>query len=177
MIAPSHGVLWRTEPMQIVKKYQEWASQTPEKSAVVLYDTMWNATRRMAEAVADGLAAANVPHKLLHMAVTDRNDILVEVFKARAVVIGSPTVNRSVLPTISPILEDLQHLGFKNKIGAAFGSYGWSGESVKVIEQRLTDCKFPLAAESVNIKWQPTPDDLERCRQQGAKVAEAVLAS
>lgn len=174
MIAPSHGVLWRKDPLQIVQKYQSWAAQVPEKRAVILYDTMWDATRRMAEAIGDGLAAAGVPHKLLHMAVTDRNDILVEVFKAKAVIIGSPTVNKSVLPTISPILEDLRGLGFKNKVGAAFGSYGWSGESVKVIEQRFTDCKFPIVAENVNVKWQPTAADLERCRQMGAKVADAV---
>lgn len=174
MICPSHGVLWRKEPVQIVMKYQEWAAQVPQKRAVVLYDTMWNATRRMAEAISDGLTAASVPHKLLHMAVTDRNDLLVEVFQARAVIIGSPTVNRSVLPTITPILEDLKGLVFKNKIGAAFGSYGWSGESVKVIEQRLADCKIPLAAEGVNVKWQPTAEDLEHCRQLGSKVAAAV---
>ena len=89
MIAPSHGVIWRKDPLQIVKKYQEWAAQKPEKTAVILYDTMWEATRRMAEAIGDGLAAEGVPFKLFHMAVTDRNDVLTEIFKAKAVIIGS----------------------------------------------------------------------------------------
>lgn len=176
MICPSHGVLWRKDPLQIVTKYQEWATQTPQKRAVVLYDTMWEATRRMAEAISDGLVQANVPHKLLHLAGNDRNDILVEVFKAKAVIIGSPTINKSVLPTILPLLEDLRGLGFKNKIGAAFGSYGWSGESVKVIEKHFADCKIPIVAEAVNVKWRPRSEDLERCRVLGAQVAQAVLA-
>ncbi|HRU06550.1 MAG TPA: flavodoxin domain-containing protein [Candidatus Brocadiia bacterium] len=176
VIAPSHGVIWRKDPLQIVHKYQEWAAQKPDSSAVILYDTMWEATRKMAEAVGAGLAAAGVPFKLFHMATADRNDVITEVFKAKAVIIGSPTLNRGLLPTIMPILEDLKGLRFKNKIGAAFGSYGWSGESPKVIEEHLAACKIPLAAESVKAKWQPTPDDLAACEKMGRQVAKKVLA-
>jgi anaerobic nitric oxide reductase flavorubredoxin len=175
-IAPSHGVIWRKNPLQIVEKYRQWAAQVPEKRALVLYDTMWNATRRMAEAIGDGLTAAGVPHKLLHMAVTDRNDLLVEIFKAKAIVIGSPTLNRGILPTIAPILEDLEGLGFKNKIGAAFGSFGWNAQAVAVIEKRFAACKIPVIAPGVSAKWQPRAEDLEQCKQLGLKVAEAVKA-
>ncbi|MGD1002281.1 MAG: MBL fold metallo-hydrolase [Candidatus Brocadiia bacterium] len=176
MIAPSHGVIWRKDPVQIVRKYQEWAAQKPEPSAVVLYDTMWEATRRMAEAIGVGLAAEGVPFKLFHMAVSDRNDVLTEVFKAKAVIIGSPTLNNGLLPAITPILEDLKGLKFQNKIGAAFGSYGWSGESVKQIEAHLAACNIPLAAEGVSAKWQPTAADLLNCETLGRKVAAAVKA-
>jgi len=176
MIAPSHGVIWRKDPLQIVRKYQEWAAQKPEKRAVVLYDTMWQATRRMAEAIGDGLAAEGVPYKVLHMAVTDRNDALVEVFRAKAVVVGSPTVNNGLLPSLMPVLEEIKGLKFKNKIGAAFGSYGWSGEGVKLIEQHLAACKIPIAAPGVLTKWQPTADDLVKCKALGREVAKAVLA-
>ncbi len=176
MIAPSHGVIWRKDPMQIVRKYQEWAAQKPERSAVVLYDTMWEATRRMAEAVGAGLAAEGVPFKLFHMAVSDRNDVLTEVFKAKAVIIGSPTLNNGLLPAITPILEDLKGLKFQNKIGAAFGSYGWSGESVKQIEAHLAACNIPLAAEGVRAKWQPTTADLQNCEALGRKVGAGVKA-
>jgi anaerobic nitric oxide reductase flavorubredoxin len=177
MIAPSHGILWRKDPLQIVTKYAEWAKQVPEKSAVILFDSMWQATRRMADAIGEGLAEAGVPCKIFFMPVEDRNDVLTEVFKAKAIIIGSPTLNRGLLPTIMPILEDLRGLTFKNKIGAAFGSYGWSGESVKVIEQHLADAKIPLAAEGLLAKWQPTADDLAACRALGHKVAQAVLAA
>ena len=174
IIAPSHGVIWRKDPLQIVQKYQEWAAQAPQQRAVILYDTMWEGTRHMAEAVGEGLAAENVPFKLFHMAVTDRNDVLTEVFKAKAVVVGSPTVNRGVLPTLSPILEDLKGLRFKNKIGAAFGSYGWSGEAVKLIEEHLALCGLPVIGPGVLAKWQPTEADLTACRELGYKIAKAI---
>ncbi len=173
IIAPSHGVIWRKDPLQIVKKYQEWAAQVPEKSAVVLYDTMWEGTRRMAEAIGNGLAAERVPYKLFHMAVSDRNDVVTEIFKAKAVVIGSPTLNQGLLPTITPILEDLKGLKFQNKIGAAFGTYGWSGESVKLIEEHFTRCKIPVACPGVLAKWQPNTEDLARCEKLGRAMAEA----
>jgi len=174
MIAPSHGVIWRQDPLQIVRKYQEWAAPAPERTAVVLYDTMWEGTRQMAEAIGDGLAAENVSHKLFHMAVSDRNDVITEIFKTKAVIIGSPTLNQGILPTIAPILEDLRGLKFQNKIGAAFGTYGWSGESVKVIEEHLNRCKIPVAAPGVRAKWQPKAEDLENCRKLGQAVAREV---
>ncbi len=174
IIAPSHGVIWRKDPLQIVAKYQEWAAQVPEKKAVILYDTMWEGTRRMAEAVGRGLAAEAVPYKIFHMAVTDRNDVITEIFKAKAIIVGSPTLNQGVLPTIAPILEDLKGLKFQNKIGAAFGTYGWSGESVKLIEEHLNRCKIPLAAQGVRAKWQPKPAELQKCEEMGRTVAQAI---
>jgi flavorubredoxin len=174
LIAPSHGVLWRKDPLQIVRRYKEWAAQVPEKRAVVLYDTMWDGTRRMAEAIGRGLAAEGVDHKLFHMAVSDRNDVVTEVFRSRAVVVGSPTVNGGVLPTLAPILEDLRGLKFQRKIGAAFGSYGWSGESVKLIEEHLGRCGIAVAAKGVAAKWQPKPADLTACEDLGRTVARAV---
>jgi len=173
MIAPSHGVIWRDNPIQIVEKYREWAGQKPEQSAVILYDTMWNGTRRMAEAIGDGFAEAGVPYKILHVAVTDRNDALVEVFKARTIVVGSPTINNGVLATIMPILQDIKGLKFKNKLGAAFGCYGWSGESVKIIENHLTESKIPLVREGIRTKWQPRAQDLEAARAFGRELAAA----
>lgn len=174
MIAPSHGVIWRHKPIQIVEKYLEWAAQVPEKRAVILYDTMWHATRRMAEAIGAGLADAGVDHKLLHMAVTDRNDAIVEIFRSRAVVVGSPTLNNGLLPTIAPILEDLKGLRFADKIGLAFGSFGWSGESVRLIEEHFAKCKIPVIEPGIQAKWQPSEEDLARCRQIGMRVAQAI---
>ncbi|MFA6133596.1 MAG: flavodoxin domain-containing protein [Phycisphaerae bacterium] len=176
IIAPSHGIIWRKDPLQIVEAYAEWARQKPTATAVIVYDSMWHATRRMAEAVGEGLAAEGVTYKLFHAAVSDRNDVLAEVFKAGAVIIGSPTLNRGLLPSVAPILEDLRGLRFKNKIGAAFGSYGWSGECVKQIEEHLARCQFPLAAPGVLAKWQPTASDLEACAALGRAVAAKLKA-
>ncbi len=174
MIAPSHGVIWRKDPLQIVKKYQEWAAQVPEKRAVILYDTMWEATRRMAEAIGEGLAVEGVPYKLFYMPTSDRNDTITEIFRAKAVIVGSPTLNNGVLPTITPVLEDIRGLKFQNKIGAAFGSYGWSGESVKIIEEHFARCKIPAASEGVHAKWQPRGADLSECEKLGRKIAQAI---
>jgi anaerobic nitric oxide reductase flavorubredoxin len=146
IIAPSHGIIWRQDPLQIVKKYQEWSAQKPEKSVVVIYDTMWEGTHHMAEAVAQGIAGEGVPFKLFHAGLSDRNDLNTEIFKAKAVVVGSPTFNQGVLPSITPVLEDLRGLKFQNKIGAAFGSFGWSGEAVAILEEHLTRSKIPVFA-------------------------------
>jgi len=173
-IAPSHGVIWRDDPLQIVRKYQEWAAQKPEPRAVILFDTMWNATRHMAEAIEDGLVESGVDCKLLYMPVTDRNDAIVDIFKAKALVIGSSTLNNGLLPPILTALADIKGLKFKNKIGAAFGSYGWSGEAVKLIEEHFQKCQIPVVGESLKVKWQPTKDDLDTCREYGRRIADAV---
>ena len=174
MIAPSHGAIWRDNPLQIVEKYKEWASQVPEQRAVILYDTMWQGTRRMAEAVGAGLAAAGVPYKIFYAPVAERNDVLTEIFRAKAVIVGSPTVNRGYISTLGTYMEDLRGLGFKHKLGAAFGSYGWSGEAVEMIEDHLGRCGIEVAVPGVRAKWQPTADDLASCAELGHAVARAV---
>lgn len=173
MIAPSHGVIWRDNPLQIVEKYQAWAAQKPQPRAVILFDTMWHGTRMMAEAVCDGLADEGVDSKVIHVAVTDRNDALTEVFQARTVVVGSPTVNNQPLPTIAPILYDLKGLKFRNKLAGAFGCYGWSGESVGQITEWLKGCKFEFVGEGIRAKWRPKAEDLEACRKYGRELGAA----
>lgn len=174
IIAPSHGVIWRDNPLQIVQLYKQWATQKPQQKAVILYDTMWHATEKMAKAIGDGLAEEGVEHKLFYMGLSDRNDVITEIFKSKAVIIGSPTLNKGLLPTITPILEDMKGLRFENKIGASFGSYGWSGECVKIIDQHFENSKIPVVAEGVLAKWQPKPEDLVKCKALGRKVANSI---
>ncbi|MFO7947410.1 MAG: MBL fold metallo-hydrolase [Armatimonadota bacterium] len=173
MIAPSHGVIWRDNPMQIVEKYKEWAAQEPEQSAVILYDTMWDATGKMARAIGEGLDQEDVPYKIHHMATSDRNDVLVDVFKARTIAVGSPTFNLGVLGGITPILEEMRGLKLQNKLGAAFGSYGWAPKSVQIIEELLERGGFELARDGLLCKWQPGPEEIKECRQFGRDLAEA----
>jgi flavorubredoxin len=111
------------------------------------------------------------------MAISDRNDVLTEIFRAKAIIIGSPTLNQGLLPTVAPVLEDIKGLKFQNKIGAAFGTYGWSGEGVKVIEEHFSRCKIPVVAKGVLAKWQPKPPDLEACKKLGQSVAQAVKSA
>lgn len=174
IIAPSHGVIWRKDPLQIVHNYKEWAEQKPEPRAVIIYDTMWQATRKMAEAIGDGISESGVENKIIHAAVTDRNDAIVEIFRSKAIVIGSPTLNNGLLPTIEPILADIRGLKFQNKIGGAFGSYGWSGECVKIIEEHFSKAGIPIISHGISCKWQPGAQDIQVCLEFGRKIGDAV---
>jgi flavorubredoxin len=177
MIAPSHGVIWRKDPLQIVKRYQEWALQKPSRRAVIVYDTMWNATEKMAKAISEGLTEKGVDNKVFHAGLSDTNDLMVEIFNAGLVVIGSCTHNNGILPSLSQVLAEMKGLRFQNKIGAAFGSYGWSGESVKEIEEHFKKCSIPLACDGIRIKWQPGVDELSQCREFGRQVAGSLTSS
>lgn len=171
MIAPSHGIIWRDNPLQIVEKYDQWASDYNEGTVAILFDTMWGATKKMALSIAKGLENKGVGAKVLNIGKFDRNDLITEVFKARAVIVGSSTINKGILSDTASILEMIKGLQFKNKIGAAFGSYGWSGESVKIIENRLQEAGIELVAEGIKLQYDPTPEDLRNCEAFGEMLA------
>jgi anaerobic nitric oxide reductase flavorubredoxin len=176
IIAPSHGIIWRKDPLQIVSQYYEWAEGKNDGSAVIIYDTMWKGTEKMAQAMAEGLEKEGVKYKFFNIAICDRNDVLTEIFKTKGVLIGSPTMNNGLLPTIMPILEDLKGLKFKNKVGAAFGTYGWSGENVKIIEEILEKAKIKILQEGIKFKWQPTKEELGKCVEFGRSFAQKMKA-
>lgn len=157
MICPSHGVIWRDNPLQIVTKYAEWAKDYQENQITLLYDTMWEGTRKMAEAIAQGIQQADpaVNIRLYNTARTDKNDIITEVFKSKAILVGSPTINKGVLSSIAGIMEEIKGLAFKNKQAAAFGTYGWSGESVKVINELLKSAGFTVVNDGYKGLWNP----------------------
>jgi flavorubredoxin len=157
MICTSHGVIWRDNPLQIVTRYAEWAANYRENQVTIIYDTMWDGTRRMAEAIARGIREADpdVTIKIYNAARTDKNDIITEVFKSKAILVGSPTINRGILSAIAGILEEIRGLGFKDKKAAAFGAYGWSGESVAMITGRLREAGFTLLNDGLKELWNP----------------------
>lgn len=176
MIAPSHGIIWRDNPAQIIEKYLEWSKGVEDNQITIAYETMWNGTRRMAEAIADGIKSvdSDVTVKLFNTAKSDKNDVLTEIFKSKAVLVGSSTINKSILSSISGILDMLKGLGLKNKKAAAFGSYGWSGESVPMINERLKDAKFEVIGDGIKELWNPDEEALERCREFGKSFAEQI---
>ncbi|MCL5056809.1 MAG: flavodoxin domain-containing protein [Actinobacteria bacterium] len=130
MICPSHGIIWRENPMQIVEKYDQWAGDYNEGTAIVLYDSMWGATKKMALAIARGLGSRGVGARVFNIGKCDRNDLITDIFRSRGVIIGSSTINKGILSSTAALLEVIKGLQFKNKIAASFGSYGWSGESI-----------------------------------------------
>ncbi len=141
----------------------------------ILIDTVWNAIREMTDAISEGLGEGSVPLRVFHMPTSDRNDVIAEIFKTGAVIVGSSTINGGVLPTIAPILEDPKGLKFRNKISGAFGFHGWSGESALRIKKHMESRGFPVVGEGVAAKWRPAAKDLEACREYGREIAGKLM--
>jgi anaerobic nitric oxide reductase flavorubredoxin len=161
MIAPSHGAIWRTDPMQIVEKYAAWADAYQENQVTVAYDTMWEGTARIAHAIADEIhrQSPDTVVKVFNIAKSDKNEVMTEVFKSKAIAVGSPTVSNSYLSSVAGWLEFLKQLKFKNKKAAAFGCYGWSGESVKLLQAKLAEAGFRVSEANVRSLWNPEEAD------------------
>ncbi|MCB2184767.1 MAG: flavodoxin domain-containing protein [Deltaproteobacteria bacterium] len=177
-ICPDHGVIWRSDPGKIIAAYDRWSRQETGKDALVIYDSMWHSTEQMAKAVADGLADEGVPYKLYNLKCNHRSDIMTEVLDAGALVFGSPTLNNGMMPLMADFLTYLKGLKPENKVAAAFGSYGWSGEAVKEIYEMLGRMKGLELADlkGVRVQWVPDHDALKRCRELGSTVGQALRA-
>ncbi len=161
IIAPSHGAIWRERPQQIVEKYAQWAEAYQENQVTVVYDTMWEGTAKIAHRIAEELhrQSPETVVKVFSISKADKNEIMTEVFKSKAIVVGSPTVSNSIISSVAGWLEFLKQLKFKNKRAAAFGCYGWSGESVKILQERLRDAGFEVIEETVRSLWNPEESD------------------
>lgn len=176
-IAPDHGLVWRGDGVcKIIEAYGRYARQAPANKAVVLYDSMWRATERMAGAIADGLVQAGVSVKLMSLKANHHSDVMAEVFEAGAVLVGSPTHNNGVLPSVAGMLAYMKGLRPQNKIGAAFGSYGWSGESIKHIAAHLAEMGMTMI-DGVRVKNAPTHAHLATCAELGRTVGQALKST
>ena len=169
MICPSHGIIWRNNPGLIIEKYLQWSDNYQEDQVTIVYDTMWQSTRLMAQAIADGIReqSPTTTVKIYNAALNDKNDILTEVFHSRAVLVGSPTINNGYSYAIAGILEMLKGMKLKKKKGAAFGSYGWSGEASKLITEHLKAAGIEPVNDGIRAQWVPDQDALEQSRQFG----------
>ena len=175
IICPSHGVVWRDNPMQIVNKYSEWVKDYQENQITIIYDTMWDGTRKLAEAIAEGIKQADgaVNIKLYNTGRKDKNDILTEIFQSKAILVGSPTVNNGVLSSIAGIMEEIRGLQFKNKKAAAFGTYGWSEKSVKMIGELLKEAGFEVVNDGYKVSWNPDEATLDGAVEFGKNFVKA----
>jgi anaerobic nitric oxide reductase flavorubredoxin len=176
IVCTSHGVIWRDRPEQIVEKYMKWANGYRENQITILYDTMWDGTRIMAEKIANGIKEADrdVNVKLYNLSKTDKNDVITEIFKSKAILVGSPTINKGILVSVAGMLEEIRGLKFKNKKAAAFGSYGWSGESVEMISKTLKAAGFDLVDDGIKALWNPDEENMSKCIEYGKKFAACV---
>lgn len=176
IIATSHGVIWRDNPAQIVEKYLEWSNAYQENQITIIYDTMWDGTRRMAESIAKGIRdkdnAVNI--KVHNSSKTDKNDIITDIFKSKAILMGSPTINRGILTSIAGLIEEIKGLGFKGKKAAAFGCYGWSGESIRILSELLEQSGFEIIHEGIKALWNPDEESIKRSFQYGQDIATEI---
>ncbi|MBU0607570.1 MAG: FprA family A-type flavoprotein [Armatimonadetes bacterium] len=172
MIAPDHGPIWRKDWQRIVGQYAHWAQMVPTRKAVIVYDTMWGSTCMMAKAYAEGLMAGGACVHQLPLSGSHRSDVGTQVLEAGALLIGSPTINGNLFPTVADTLAYLRGLNRLNLIGTAFGSYGWSGEATKQVAQGMEEMHVEMVAEPFRVQWVPTAEDLEQCFATGRQIAE-----
>jgi len=176
MLAPDHGVVWRTNPGKIIEAYSRWCVHQGNGKALIIYDTMWESTKMMAKAVAEGLHEEGIEYKMLDLQVNHRSDVMTDVLEASAVVLGSPTLNNGMLPRMADFLMYMRGLRPTNKIGAAFGSYGWSGEAVKMMNDILKDMNITLCHEGLKVQYVPEHSHLGECVELGRTVGKTMRA-
>ncbi len=174
MIAPSHGIVWRGDPTNIVEAYLRWAKGEARMKVLVVYDTMWGSTEKMAKAIVEGIGSEGVEVMLFRLPFSDRGDIIGELLEAKGLLVGSSTINNGVLPTVAPFLEEMQGLRPRNKIAAAFGSYGWGGGAVKTIEEKLERASMDVVAPALTVNWVPDMNELQKCFEFGRDFARKV---
>jgi len=177
MIAPSHGVIWRKDPMKIITSYIKWAKGEAEKKVIIVYDTMWKSTEKMAKAMLEGISNEGVKVKLFRLPVSDEGDIIGELLETKGLLVGSATINNGILPTVAPFLREMEGLRPKNKLAAAFGSYGWGGGATTTIEKSLKSASMELVAPAMTVKWVPDNEELKKCYEYGQEFAKKVKAS
>ncbi len=172
MIAPAHGVIWRKDVQRVMEQYVKWAMGETVPKVLVIYDTMWGSTEKMAMEIVEGARSAGVEVRLRHLRKNDWSMTMKELMDSSVVAIGSPTMNNGMFFTISGFITYLKGLHPKGKKYFLFGSYGWGGGAVKGMEKAMLDSKFELAAQSMQIKFRPYEEDKRACREIGYKLAE-----
>lgn len=174
MIAPSHGVIWRSDPSKIVSAYVEWSSGTHRRKAVIVYDTMWGSTDKMARAIAEGITSEGVEVKLLKLRTTELADVVTEILDTKAVIAGSPTLNNAMFPTLASFLAYITGLKPKNKLWAFFGSFGWGGGAVRGMVETARKGGFQIFEPNLEIRYVPDKDELKNCFDFGKRIATKI---
>lgn len=177
ILATDHGVIWRTHIDKIFSAYREWAMQKSKRKAVIVYGTMWGSTDMMAKSIEQGIIQEGVEVKSLNLSDAHRSEVITEILDAKAVIFGSPTLNNGILPAVADSLTYIKGLRPKDKIGAAFGSYGWGGEAVKHLNAWMEKMKMDVVNPGLRIKFVPTEEQLEECVEFGREFARKVKES
>lgn len=177
MIAPDHGVIWRTHQSKILEAYDSWSRHESEKKALVIYDSMWHSTEKMAHAIGSGLRDEGISTKLINLKVNHRSDVMTQVLNAKAIILGSSTLNNGLLPRMAGFLMYMRGLKPTNKFGASFGSYGWSGEAVGLMNTALEEMKIEVIEDGLRMKYVPDANKLQECTEMGRRIGNKLNES
>jgi flavorubredoxin len=177
MIAPSHGIIWRKDPAKIVNAYISWAKNEIKPKVVIVYETMWGATEKMARKIAEGISDAGISVKIFDVTSSDRTEIMKEMLDAKGFVIGSSTHDNDMLPTIAGFLEFLKGLKPKNRFASVFGSYGWAGGAVQEIENIIKETGITLAQPGLAVKYVPDENEIRQCYEFGKNFSNKIKES
>lgn len=175
MIAPSHGLIWRKNPNRIIQAYVEWSQGKSRNKVVVVYDTMWGSTEKMAKAILNGLIEEGVDARLLHLRSNHRSDIIEEMLEARGILLGSPTLNNGMFPTMGDFLTYMRGLRPKGKVFGLFGSHGWGGGAIKEMRRHLEAEKFEIWEKELSSQFVPNSEELSSAIQFGKEFAKKIL--
>jgi flavorubredoxin len=177
MLATSHGIIWRKDLNSIINAYLSWAKGETKEKAVVVYDTMWGSTQKMAEAIVDGITSEGVETRPYRLSDSDRSEVMRDILEARAVVVGSPTLNNGMFPSVADFVIYMKGLRPKGKIGAAFGSFGWGGGAVKALRENLEKAGLTLSFEDLEMRYVPKEEEILKCFEYGQKIGKEIKAS
>ncbi|TFF84958.1 MAG: FprA family A-type flavoprotein, partial [Promethearchaeota archaeon] len=175
MICPSHGVIWRSHLDKILEKYAYWSARKTEEKVLVIYDTMWHSTEKMANAITEGIREEGVEVKVYNLTSTDNSDIIKETLDSRGLLIGTPTLNNGMLPTVGGFLTYLKGLRPPAKLAGTFGSYGWSPKGgTEAVMEELKNARIPEIIEPIKFQFTPDPEEFKECIEWGREFAKKI---
>jgi flavorubredoxin len=174
MIAPDHGVIWRSHIDKVLSLYSDMVDAKAKLGTVIVYDTMWHSTEQMVFPIAKGLEDEGIPVIIIKLRATPKSVAVKEVWKSRGVIVGSPTLNNGIFPSVAEFLTYLKGLRPKNRLFAAFGSYGWSGEAIKDMYEIAKSMKLEVFEPGIRVLYKPSEEDLNKCYEFGIAFGKAL---
>lgn len=174
MIAPDHGVIWRSHIDKVLSLYSDMVDAKAKLGTVIVYDTMWHGTEQMVFPIAKGLEDEGIPVIIIKLRATPKSVAVKEVWKSRGVIVGSPTLNNGIFPSVAEFLTYLKGLRPKNRLFAAFGSYGWSGEAIKDMYEIAKSMKLEVFEPGIRVIYKPSEEDLNKCYEFGIAFGKAL---
>jgi flavorubredoxin len=177
VIGPSHGLIWRKDPKRIIQAYVEWSQGKAEKKVLIIYDTMWGSTEAMAKSILKGLIEEGVQARLLNLRTNHRSDLIEEMLEAKGILLGSPTLNNGMFPTMGDFLTYMKGLKPKGKVFGFFGSHGWGGGAIKEMRRHLETEKFEIWEKELSVQFIPDPEELKKAIEFGKGFAKKVIGN